>query len=117
MLEKKIITRLIEIVGEAGLKEGEAVEGYSIDGLLPRTVLFPRTPEEVEQIVILALEEGSTIIPWGAGTQMGLGALPSHVDFLVCLRSISILTPFVACQSFLVLGCIYVFAPHSIPLC
>lgn len=85
MLDKKIRTRLIEIVGEAGLKEGEAVEGYSIDGLLPRAVLFPRTPEEVGQIIILALEEGLTIIPWGGGTQMGLGALPSHVDFVVCL--------------------------------
>lgn len=85
MLDQNIRTRLTEIVGEEGLKEGEAVERYSIDGLLPRAVLFPRTPEEVEQIVILALEEGFTIIPWGGGTQMGLGALPRHVDLVVCL--------------------------------
>ena len=85
MLDKKIRTRLIEIVGKAGLKEGEAVEGYSIDGLLPWAVLFPRTQEEVEQIVILALEEKLNMIPWGAGTHMGLGALPSHIDLVACL--------------------------------
>ena len=85
MLDHSVRGKFKEIVGEAGLKEGREIKGYSIDGLVPAVVLFPDTPEEIERIVMLALEEGLSIIPWGGGTQMGLGAPPRHVDLVVCL--------------------------------
>lgn len=76
----------MEIVGEASLQEDERVKPYSIDGLLPQAVLFPSTPEMVQQIVILALGEGLSIIPWGGGTQMDLGIPPRQMDLVVCLN-------------------------------
>jgi glycolate oxidase FAD binding subunit len=85
MLDHRLIGKFKEIVGEAGLKQGGEIKGYSIDGLVPAVVLFPGTPEEIERIVMLALEEELSIIPWGGGTQMGLGAPPRHVDLVVCL--------------------------------
>jgi len=89
MLDHRVRGKLREIVGEAGLKEGGEIKHYSIDGLVPAVVLFPGTPEEVERIVILALEERLNIITWGGGTQMGLGAPPRHVDLVVCLNRLN----------------------------
>jgi len=89
MLDHRVRGKLREIVGEAGLKEGGEIKHYSIDGLVPAAVLFPGTPEEVGRIVILALEERLNILPWGGGTQMGLGAPPRHVDLVACLSRLN----------------------------
>jgi len=86
MLDKKIKAGLSEIVGKASLKQDETVKDYAVDELLPQAVLFPRTVEEVERIAIVAFEEGLSIIPWGGGTQMGLGAPPMRADLVVCLN-------------------------------
>jgi glycolate oxidase FAD binding subunit len=85
MLDHRIRVKLLEIVGNAGVREGQALRRHAIDGFLPRLVLFPNTPEEVGKILVLALDEGLTIFPWGGGTQMGLGAPPRQVDLVVCL--------------------------------
>jgi len=89
MLDHRVRNKVKEIVGEQGLREGDLVKGYPVDGLLPAAVLFPRSAEKVEQIVVLALEERLSIIPWGGGTQMGLGAPPRHVDLVVCLSRLN----------------------------
>jgi glycolate oxidase FAD binding subunit len=89
MLDHRVRNKVKEIVGEQGLREGDLVKGYPVDGLLPAAVLFPRSAEKVEQIVVLALEERLSIIPWGGGTQMGLGAPPRHVDLVVCLSHLN----------------------------
>lgn len=86
MLEKRIRKKLTGIVGQANLEDGEETIGYAVDGLLPQAVLYPRTGEELERVVTVALEEELTIIPWGGGTQMSLGEPPRKVDLVVCLR-------------------------------
>lgn len=85
MLDKKIRRLLREVLGEDGLLEGAQVTDYAVDGRRPQAVLFPRTRDEVERLVILARQETITIVPWGGGAQMGLGAPPRRLDLVVCL--------------------------------
>jgi glycolate oxidase FAD binding subunit len=85
MIDRKTRRWLTEIVGEAGVKEGETLKDYGVDGQVPQAVLFPGSREEIEKIVVLALEQGLTIVPWGGGTDMGLGTPPRRLDLVVCL--------------------------------
>ena len=59
------------------------LEDYAVDGCIPRMVVRPRTVEAMSQILSLASEYGSKVVPWGGGTQMGLGNPPTEVDLIV----------------------------------
>jgi glycolate oxidase FAD binding subunit len=85
MIDRKTRKWLTEIVGKAGISEGEMLKDYAVDGQVPRAVLFPSSRKEVERIVALALEQGLSILPWGGGTDIGLGAPPRRLDLVVCL--------------------------------
>jgi glycolate oxidase FAD binding subunit len=85
MTDRKTRKWLTEIVGKTGVKEGETLKDYAVDGQVPQAVLFPGSREEVERIVALALEQGLSILPWGGGTDMGLGAPPRRLDLVLCL--------------------------------
>jgi glycolate oxidase FAD binding subunit len=86
MDDKKIRKRFIDIVSEEGFRDDETIGGFTIDGLQPRAVLFPTTPEMVEEIVMVAAQHGLSIFPWGGGTQIDLGAPPRKVDLVLCMR-------------------------------
>jgi glycolate oxidase FAD binding subunit len=86
MLDRNIRRRLIEIVGEHSLREDKTIRDFTIDGLSPKAVLFPGTPEMVEKIVMVAAQHGLSILPWGGGTQVDLGAPPRKMDLVICMR-------------------------------
>jgi glycolate oxidase FAD binding subunit len=85
MDDKKVRKRFIDIVGEDGFRDDETIGSFPIDGLLPRAVLFPTTPEMVEEIVTVAAQHGLSILPWGGGSQIDLGIPPRKMDLIVCL--------------------------------
>ena len=86
MDDSKIRKRLIDIVGEDGFRDDETIGGFTIDGLSPRAVLFPSTPEMIEEIVMVAVTHGLSILPWGGGTQIDLGAPLRKMDLVLCMR-------------------------------
>jgi glycolate oxidase FAD binding subunit len=81
----KIRKRIIDIVGEEGFRDDETIAAFTIDGRSPKAVLFPGMPEMVEEIVMVAAEHGLSIIPWGGGTQIDLGAPPRKMDLVLCM--------------------------------
>jgi len=85
MTDRKTRKWLTEIVGETRVKEGETLKDYAVDGQVPQAVLFPNSREEVERIVALAFGQSLTIVPWGGGTNMGLGLPPRRLDLVLCL--------------------------------
>jgi glycolate oxidase FAD binding subunit len=86
MDDKTIRKRFIDIVGEDRFRDDETIRGFIVDGLLPRAVLFPDTPEMVEEILMVSAEQGLSLIPWGGGTQIDLGAPPRKIDLVLCTR-------------------------------
>jgi glycolate oxidase FAD binding subunit len=60
-----------------------------IDGVRPRLVVEPRTPEEVGAILAAASREGLTVVFRGGGTKLGWGRVPAGVDLLISMRGLA----------------------------
>ena len=79
--------RAIEnIVGADDVITGSDAEPFAIDGKMPHAVVFPRTIKEISSIMAIASDAALKVIPWGAGSQMALGAIPAQVDLVVALK-------------------------------
>jgi glycolate oxidase FAD binding subunit len=61
---------------------------YAVEGLTPRLALRPPTAEAIAATLRLAEARGLAVVPWGGGTQMGLGAPPSRYDLALDLRGL-----------------------------
>lgn len=77
--------RLSGIVGGNAMAPEAGNAGYSVDGQVPRVVVFPSSQEEVAAMLALASREGLTVIPRGSGALMALGGLPERVDLVLGL--------------------------------
>ncbi len=90
MLKREIIEKLREIVGEDDiLTDPEDLEAYSYDATtswahLPDVVVFPRTTEEVSEILKLANENLIPVTPRGAGTNVSGGSVPIMGGIVLC---------------------------------
>lgn len=63
-------------------------ESFEVDGLRPRAVCEPRTPEEAAAALAVAGRQGAAVIPWGGGTRMAVGFPPRSAD--IVLRTTSL---------------------------
>ena len=75
---------LKNLVGEDRVSTGQSnLELHSVDetryrGFLPEVVVWPKTKEEVSQILKMANERLIPVTPWGAGTSLEGNPLPIH---------------------------------------
>ena len=67
----------------------EGKDADRIDGVRPRQVVEPRTPEEVAAIIAAASREGLTVVFRGGGTKRGWGRVPAAVDLLISMRGLA----------------------------
>ena len=67
----------------------EGKDADRIDGVRPRQVVEPRTPEEVAAILAAASREGLTVVFRGGGTKRGWGRVPAAVDLLISMRGLA----------------------------
>ena len=81
-MNSEVITRLMQIVGEAHLSTGESVrrlhseDQSSHQGVLPEAVVWPETTAQVSQIAKLANENRIPITGWGAGSSLEGNSIP-----------------------------------------
>ena len=54
--------------------------GYSVDGLLPSTVMRPENAEDAASGLYLCDQIPAAVVVWGGGTQMRLGAPPRRYE-------------------------------------
>ena len=81
----KNIDKLREICGPEYVKtDSEALSRYSVDGIVPKAVVFPKDTEQVSEIVKYADRQKLAIIPWGSGTKICAGHSPKRYDLVVC---------------------------------
>ena len=79
-----------EAVGSCRIeKEPETLSAHTVDGVMPRAVLFPENVDQISEAVKLASREKLTIVPWGGGSKMGMGHPPSQLDLVVSLARLN----------------------------
>lgn len=62
---------------------------YSVDGHMPKAVVFPARVEQVSEVVRFANREKIALVPWGSGTKMGTGLPPRRLDLVVCTSKLN----------------------------
>jgi glycolate oxidase FAD binding subunit len=59
---------------------------YSVEGIAPRAVVFPKDTKMVAAVVKYASRDNLTMVPWGSGTKMAMGHIPQKApDLVVCM--------------------------------
>ncbi len=82
-----LAARLAAALGPDAVSTDPQVTGlYAVDGLVPRIWCAPQTAEQITNVIRLCADDGAAIIPWGGGTSMRLGNLPSAVDVVLNLH-------------------------------
>ena len=74
---------LKDIVGESSILSEEQVAAYTFDGYVPKAVVIPTSVQEMQDVLQLAVKQGLSIMPAGAGTKLGIGNLPEKVDVVL----------------------------------
>jgi glycolate oxidase FAD binding subunit len=80
---------LADIVGSAHCLTGADRGAFVVEGRTPCAVVFPGTVKEAGRVVATAAEADVAVIPWGGGTQMGLGAPPRDGALVVGTRRLT----------------------------
>ncbi len=87
---ERILSKLTEIPVSSNLPgNGSGRETFEIDGLSPQWAYFPKTREEVREVVGLCQAESLSIIPRGNGTKIGMGNVPRRADLVISTRHLN----------------------------
>jgi len=81
-----LLDALRGIVGPAHVLTGADCAPYVVDGRAPEAVAVPGTKEEVAAILLAAAEADTSVVPWGGGTKMGIGAPPPRLGVVLMLK-------------------------------
>ena len=76
---------LADSLGSEAIEPRERLPDYSVDGVVPEVVGWPKSVRAVSETVSIAAKERKVVIPWGGGTQMALGNAPREVDLVLAL--------------------------------
>ncbi|MCP4666972.1 MAG: FAD-binding oxidoreductase, partial [Deltaproteobacteria bacterium] len=81
----EMVHALAGIVGRECVKaEPDLLSGYRVDNMQPGAVVFPKSTDQVSEVVHFANRENLAIVPRGSGTKMALGHPPKRLDIVVC---------------------------------
>ncbi len=81
--QASVLADLESIVGRD--HAGAPQDSYQVDGLAPQVAVRPGSYEEVANVLRYARSEGLAVIPWGGGTMMHAGNVPSRYDIALSL--------------------------------
>ena len=100
MSQEQILSRLQQIVGEDKVKtDAESLETFGKDWTKiyapkPLAIVFPKTTEEVSDVVKAANELDFAIVPSGGRTGLSAGAVAANGEVVVALDRMNTLTDF-----------------------
>lgn len=82
--------RLEALLGPAAVRsEAAEIAAYAIGASQPRVVVQPETTEQAAEVISFAGHEQLAVAPWGQGTQMHLGGVPSRYDLALSLAGLN----------------------------
>jgi glycolate oxidase FAD binding subunit len=83
---KQILEELAGIAGPERFKTDPAILAqYTVDGIVPRAVVFPKDARMVATLVQSACRGNLAMVPWGSGTKMAMGNPPKRLDLVICM--------------------------------
>jgi glycolate oxidase len=94
MMDKAIVKQITHIVGKENVWEDQETRiCYSYDATnrryLPELIVFPRTPQQISEILKLANQSHFPVIPRGAGTGFTGGTLPVEGGVVLVLTKMN----------------------------
>jgi glycolate oxidase FAD binding subunit len=85
-----MFSKIEEIVGRDYItNDSDRLKDFTVDGKLPKMVVYPANVEEISQVIKLANREDWTVMPWGAGTKRGMGGIPRKFDMVISLSRLN----------------------------
>lgn len=78
--QASLLSHLESIVGPDGVRPAGGLSRFAVDGLTPQAAVAPSTYEQVAEVVRYAHTEGLAVIPWGSGTHVRIGNVPTRYD-------------------------------------
>jgi glycolate oxidase len=92
MLPKGLIRKIEKLISSEDIlwaKEDRVCYSYDANttGRLPDLVIFPRTPDQISKVMILANEHGFPVVPRGAGSGMTGGSTPVEGGVVVTMTN------------------------------
>ncbi|MDX1567856.1 MAG: FAD-binding oxidoreductase [Longimicrobiales bacterium] len=88
-MKSDVVSGLAAHLGSFSVADAEERSRWTADGIDPGAVVFPRSVEELAEILGRATEEGWSVLPAGRGRWLGGGGLPSEVDVVVSTREMN----------------------------
>jgi glycolate oxidase FAD binding subunit len=82
------IAGLFSALPDADLAAGDETRAYAVDGLCPSVVVRARDAAGVSAALATAARHGLAVIPWGGGTAIELGNIPTRYDVALDLRGL-----------------------------
>ncbi len=78
------INLLHEILrSETVVTDSAVLSEFSVDGIAPEALVCPENLDQAAEIMKLANRQNWAVIPWGAGTKMALGKVPSRYNLVL----------------------------------
>ncbi len=78
--------RLEAVVGAAHVDTApSATAAFAVDGVTPAVIVRPGSQEEVAGVLAACAAAGAAVIPWGGGTNIGMGNRPARADVVILL--------------------------------
>ena len=77
--------QLVGLIGAAQMLPAESLAAYAVDGLTPEAVARPEDRDVVSRVMEWASRTGTSVAPWGGGTQQCLGNIPTRLDLVLDL--------------------------------
>ena len=78
--QASLLSQLQAIVGADGVRQGDELSNFAVDGLTPQAAVAPSSYEQVAEVLRYAHTEGLAVVPRGGGTHMHIGNVPGRYD-------------------------------------
>jgi glycolate oxidase FAD binding subunit len=88
MNPEEMLTKLERVLSPQQVITSDLCSACEVDGRRPSIVARPQDAGEVGELLALCSREGWGVIPWGSGTQMGIGNIPRRYDVALDLGAL-----------------------------
>ncbi|MFQ5521764.1 MAG: FAD-binding oxidoreductase, partial [Candidatus Methylomirabilia bacterium] len=88
-MQQALIEKIRAIVGPEHVLTDVDLSPYVLEGRTPEVAVFPGSVEEVSELLALASDAEISVVPWGGGTKIEMGAPPTGLGLVLGIRRLA----------------------------